>query len=186
MFAVRAIFFLSLCACAHADDKKPDAPKTFEMKFKAAKWDDVFAWYAKETGLAFVAGKDNALPKGALTLRTDAMKKFTVGEMTDLLNEALVQQKWLLIRRTQSFVVVPADEKIDATLVPRVALSELPDRGRTELVQVVLRPPAEILDSLDEVKRLLTPFGSITRFKDTFIITDTVGNIGRIQKTIEL
>jgi hypothetical protein len=130
-----------------------------------------------------IPGKEK--PKGALTLKPGAGKKFTVGEMTDLLNESLAQQKWLLVRGEKSFRVLPADKKIDPMLVPRVSLDELPDRGRTELVQTVLKLPAGLGDVEEELKRLLTPFGSLVQVKGTIVVTDTVGNVVRIQKILE-
>jgi hypothetical protein len=184
MFAVRAIFFLSLCACAHADDKKPDAPKTFEMKFKAAKWEDVFAWYAKETGAGFIPGK--VKPKGALTLKFGAGKRFTVGEVTDLLNEALAQQGFIVLRGEKSFLVVNTKEKIDVSLVPFVSLSDLKNRGSTELVRVSLKPTDTVLANLDEVKKLLTSFGALERTKDSVILTDTAGNVQRFVRVLDV
>lgn len=182
MFAVRFLVVSGALACggALAQDTKP---KTFSVNFQNVAWDDVLAWYAKETGLTLIPGKEK--PKGILTLKPGVGKKFTVGEMTDLLNESLAQQKWLLIRRHLSFVVVPADEKIDPMLVPRVPLDELPDRGRTELVQTVLKLPAGLGDVKEELKRLLTPFGLLEIVKDTIVVTDTVGNVVRIQKAFE-
>lgn len=183
MIAVRVLVIAGALACggASAQDAKP---KTYKVHFDNAKWDDVFAWYAKETGLGFIPPKEK--PKGALTLKPGADKKFTVGEMTDLLNESLAQQKWILIRGHQWFRIVSADEKIDPMLVPRVTLDDLKNRGNTELVQTVLKLPVDAGDvSDDELKRLLTPFGSLVRLKTSILVTDTVGNVVRIQKTLE-
>lgn len=180
MFAVRVLVVAGALACgkALAQDAKP---KTYSVNFQNASWDVVLAWYAEETGLTFVEAKDKALPKGALTLRNAVGKKFTLGETTDLLNEALIQQKWLLIRGEKSFVVVPADEKIDPALVPKVKVEDLKDRGDTELVQVVLKVPAALEDEAKELWKFLTPFGSMVRLKDTVIVTDTRKSVLRIR-----
>lgn len=182
MFAVRVLVVAAALACggALAQDAKP---KTYSVNFQNVQLDEVFAWYAKETGLGFIPPKEK--PKGALTLRTDPKKKFTLAEMTDLLNESLIQQKWLLIRHEKSFVVVPADEKIDATLVPQVKVEDLKDRGKTEMVQTVLKLPAGLGDEAKELKKLLTPFGAVVFVKDTAVITDTAGSVLRIKGVID-
>ena len=58
--------------------------------------------------------------------------------------------------------MLPAGEKIDPTLLPRVGIDDLEKRGRTELVTVVL--PLTNLTAKDlapDVKKMLGPFGEI-------------------------
>jgi hypothetical protein len=161
------------------------APKTFPFSMKDAAWDDVFAAYAKLTGLQAVV---NSKPKGTFTfVPSDPDREFTLAEITDIINDALLAKNHLLIRRHMTFVVVPADKKVDPVLVPRIALHELPGRGRTELVEVIipLRSVNEI-DASEEAKKLLGQFGSASALRNgVLIVTDTAGNVAKIKKRVD-
>ena len=127
-------------------------------------------------------------PTGSVTIKPGKGRKFTMGEITDLINETMAQQKFILIRRHMTFFIHPADEKLDPTLLPRIELSELPKRGKTEIVQVIIPLEGMVVDDVqEELKRLLTPFGSMVPLvKPNFLlVTDTVGNINRIRETLE-
>lgn len=182
MFAVRFLVVSGVLACggALAQDTKP---KTFSVSFQNVAWDDVLAWYAKETGLTFAVGTEK--PKGALTLKPGVGKKFTIGELTDLLNESLALQGRIMVRGEKSFFVPSINEKIDISLVPFVSLADLKYRGSTELVRVLLKPTDLVLDNLGDVKKLLTAFGDLERVKDSVILTDTAGNVQRIVRVLE-
>ena len=124
--------------------------KTVSVHFEKAGWDEVLDWYAKETGLTLIT---TVKPTGTVAIKPGKDRKFTVGEVTDLINEAMMQQKFILIRRHMTFFIQPSDEKIDPTLLPRVAPSELADRGRTEIVHTArdLNPAtASIADELSK------------------------------------
>jgi RNA polymerase sigma factor (sigma-70 family) len=159
--------------------------KMYTFGFRNTPWADVLAWYAAESGLTDATTEK---PTGNVTIMPPKDRKFTFGEITDLINESLMAQKRVLLRRQATFIVVPADEKIDSTLIPRIELSELPNRGKTELVQVlILLKELDAKDTAPEVQRLLSPFGSISAFAktNTLLVMDTVGSIQRIAKTIE-
>ncbi|MBY0456478.1 MAG: hypothetical protein K2V38_04015, partial [Gemmataceae bacterium] len=138
------------CAVAGASTARADE-KTFAFPFKEAKWDDVFAWYTKISGLG---GDVLAEPKGTFKCAGLADREFTLGEVTDLINEGLMQQKLLLIRNRKSLAVVRTDQKIDTKLVPTVAFDELANRGKTELVEtiVTLDEDLDAEESVDELK----------------------------------
>src|SRR5262245_44981798 len=162
----------------------PGSERTTTLNFKSANWDDVLEWFSKESGLTPIL---TVKPTGSVTLQPPKDKKFTMGEVVDLLNEAMIQQKFILIRRQVSFYIHPADEKIDASWVPRIELTELPTRGKTELVQVLI--PLQTLaveDTAPEVSKMLTPFGAVSMLAktNTLILMDTAGNVSRIYKTI--
>jgi RNA polymerase sigma factor (sigma-70 family) len=162
---------------------KPKA-KTYAFRMKNVPWADVLDWYAKESGLTMIT---TVKPTGTFTFEPPAGRAYALAEVTDFLNEALVPQKMILIRRERTFTLHPADEKLDPSAWRRVELKELPELGRTELVEVQLT--TEHLDAgdvRDELRKLLTPFGEITFAKgNTFVVRDTVGNILRIRATLE-
>ena len=159
-------------------------PKKYTFQFRNTNWGDVLHWYAKESGLTFVS---TVTPRGTVTIGSPDERRYTLADITDLVNEALAQQKYILVRRKMTFFIHPADEKIDPDTIPRVELDELKNFGKTELVEVVL--PLRALNALEvqpEVKKLLSPFGAATTlWGKSLVVQDTVGNVERILKTLE-
>jgi RNA polymerase sigma factor (sigma-70 family) len=155
--------------------------KKYTLNFDRVSWYDVLDWYSKETGLV---NASNVKTLGNVSIQLPQDKKYSLPEITDIINELLSQQKYLLIRRRATFTVVPADEKIDSTLIPRIDISELPQHGKTEVVQVLI-PIKSAVDIAPEVQKLLTPFGAIAALRGHLIVNDTAGNIQRIIQTIK-
>lgn len=178
---VRIIKTLEACA------KAADEPKTFTFRFKDAPWGDVFDAYAKLSGLTLIT---TVKPKGTFTFTPPKPDtRYTLAEITDIINDGLASQKFILTRRHMTFFIHDATEKLEprdlAGLFPRIALDDLDKFGRTELVQVILPVADDVLDQLDELKKLPTPFGSISRYKNTFIVSDTAENVRRIKTSVE-
>jgi RNA polymerase sigma factor (sigma-70 family) len=174
-------------------DGRPDKAETpkaeekrYEFEMREQPWAKVFKWYADNTGLAHagnvrLAGSFTFIPPGD-------KRKYTLEEITDILNEALLAQQYLLVRRTATFTLLPADEKVDPTLVPRVSLGDLEKRGRTALVSVEL--PLTSVSAKDlgaDVKKMLGPFGDVVVLEkgNRLILQDTAGNLRRIAGTIK-
>src|SRR5207253_10022304 len=88
-----------------------------EMRDKP--WPQVLEWLADQTGLPYIGAYK---PTGTFTYIAPRGKpdKLTLPQVIDILNEALSSQKYLLIRRTQSFTMVPSDEKVSADILPRL------------------------------------------------------------------
>lgn len=107
--------------------------KTVAFNMEGQRWSAVFQWLVDQTGLKYGS---SYIPQGSLTFKSPNDRKYTISEIIDIINEALDsnpdQQRYILIRRETSFVLVPADEKIDPTLVPRVLVEELDRRGNTK------------------------------------------------------
>ncbi|WP_162671085.1 hypothetical protein [Gemmata massiliana] len=159
-------------------------PQRFPFQFQDAKWDDVFSAYAKLSGVKLVGAPK---PQGTFTFKpARPEERFTPGEITDLINGALAQQKLLLFRGTKSFRIVKADEKIDPRLVPVIDFKDLRTHGRTELAEVAIPLEVDIAGAEEELRKLLTPRGEIVIAKGRWLIVrDTVGSIARIAKTLE-
>jgi RNA polymerase sigma factor (sigma-70 family) len=163
-------------------DKKPADPKTFAFNMLNVSWDDVIKWYSKNSGLGAI---NPVKPEGKFTFTLASDKRFTLGEITDVINEKLASQKLLLLRGTKSFTIVPSDEKIPDTAIPHIELSELSDRGMTELVEVDIPVPerltVEIQECVPELKKLLSPLGRVVFAKGKRLtLSDTAGSIRRI------
>ena len=195
MFANRVLVLCGVlalaCAPTWAGDKPVEqapaprvVPKKYTIQFQRATWDEVLDWYAKESGLTLIT---TVKLTGTLSLNGKD-RKYTTGEVTDLINEALMQQKFILIRRHLTFFIHPTDEKIDG-LSPRVALAELPERGRTEIVQVVIPVENRAVDDelVSELKKLLTPFGTMVPLtkQNAILVQDIAGNILRIKRALD-
>jgi type II secretory pathway component GspD/PulD (secretin) len=160
----------------------PESPKQYTFSFRNTAWGDVLEWYARESGLTNVS---TVKPTGKVTIVPPNDRKLTFAEITDLINEALMVQKLILIRLNVSFYIHPADEKLDPSFVPRVERSELKQRGKSELVQVVIPVPSTAAEDLiPEIQKLLSPFGTATSVKGSVVVIDTVGNIIRIDELL--
>ncbi|MFO0967069.1 MAG: secretin N-terminal domain-containing protein [Gemmataceae bacterium] len=157
----------------------------FEMRGKP--WEQVFEWLADQTGLHYVS--EYKAPTGSFTFiapRTADGKPrlYTVPDVIDIINEALLAKKHTLLRRKTSFTLWPADEKIPPYMIQQVSPEELrSDFGSTEVVQVVKRFKRLVADDIKgEVKRRMGPFGDIAALDaaNELWMQDTAGNLRRI------
>jgi RNA polymerase sigma factor (sigma-70 family) len=167
---------------------------TYEFEFRDKPWigekGSVLEWLSDLTGLP--VSTSNAKPTGTMTFTNPRIngvpKRYTLGQILDILNEELLKQKLLLIRRSRSFSIEPADEKIDPSILPRVSPAELDQYGNTELVVVVFPLTTLVAEDFGkEAKGMLGPFGSITvlRAANRLVVQDTVGNLKRIHTIIK-
>jgi general secretion pathway protein D len=164
--------------------KAPETTITFAMSGKP--WKEVFQWLTDQTGLPVVAP---LIPSDSFTFIGPVGKAYTIPEVIDILNEGLLSnknQRCMLLRRAKSFVVVPADEKIDPSLLPRISADELDQHGDTELVSAVIPLTSIIAEDIEpSVKKMLGPFGEVTSIggaANQLVLQDTVRNIKRIRK----
>jgi RNA polymerase sigma factor (sigma-70 family) len=168
------------------EKKEASVDKTFDFELRDKPWMAVIEWYSDISGLAFAG---SSKPTGTATfIPAKGKRKYTLGEITDLLNEMLLAQKYILIRRDATFTLLPADEKIDPIFVPRVRLDDLGKRGKTELVSVVRPVTAPGAKDLGpDVKKMLGPFGEIVVMEkaNVLILQDTAGNLRQINDTLK-
>ena len=165
--------------------KPVPAPQRFPVALQDQPWDKVFAWYESVSGLTYIG---TTKPPGTFTYNTPPGVTYSVAEITDILNDALMAQKFILIRRVQSFSAYPADEKLPPDTVPRVTPEDLNRRGRTELVQVMLPLTAsrEFNDMLLKLLRQETgPFGAVEAFgPDHILVTDMAGRARQLRNLL--
>lgn len=167
----------------------PFAGKKVAFSFDSKPWSGVFEWLTNQTDLPVIT---TFKPSGTFTFLGTPGKLYTIPEVIDIINEALLAnsdtQKFYLIRRERSFTLVPADEKIDPILLPRIEITELADHGNTEMVQVVLPLTTLIAEDLaPEVKKMMGPFGDVNPMAraNQLVLSDTVANLKRIYRTIK-
>jgi hypothetical protein len=151
-------------------------------------WRAVFTWLAEQTGKPVVGP---FMPTGSFAFINPGKQLSTIPEVIESINEALLSssqtQKYYLINRERSFTLVPADEKIDETLIPRIAPEEVENRGPTELVSMSLKLKTTVAaDLAPEVKKLLGPFGEVVPMEtaNQLIARDTVASLRRIRKAV--
>lgn len=160
-------------------------PKTISFEMRDKPWSAVLEWLSDQTGLPVIT---TAKPTGTFTFIEPKKKDYTIPEVIDILNEALLGQKFVIIRRERSFTIVPADEKIPPDYLPRIRVEDLDTHGNTEVAQVVLPLNSLVAEDLvSEVKKMMGPFGEAVAMAkaNQLILTDTVGNLKRIYKTIK-
>lgn len=189
-------------AVAFAQEAAPPAPKAGKQKTVAFEmrdmpWDQVLVWLADNTGLNVTSPNK---PQGTFNhIRSSQQKRdYTIPEVIDILNDALLAQKFIIIRRPTSIIVLPSDEpeSIDVTLLPRLSPEELDEDkpvseqryGRTELAQVIF--PLRTLSYEDAERDLKGQFGKFGRIArvakgNKILVTETVANLRRVKKLLE-
>ncbi|HEY2784850.1 MAG TPA: secretin N-terminal domain-containing protein [Fimbriiglobus sp.] len=165
---------------AHAQTK---VERTVSFSFEKKPWGEVIDWFRNESGLVYAG---TVTPTGSITIKPPAGKKYTIPQVVDLLNE-LLEPRYVLVRREQTFTVLPADEPIESSQARMLQdEAELASLGRTEVVQLVapLVPltPDEVVPPL---KFLLSSFGRIAPFGSTAIVVrDKAINVRQVVDAI--
>lgn len=155
---------------------------TFVLRFQDAPWDLVLRRFAREAGLSL---QIDSMPSGTFSYADEAPKSAT--EALDILNEQLLQQGFLIVRRERAAVVLKAREKIPDAFIPQVIASDLPRLGRNEIASLVMTLPAGSSEQLaKDLQTLLTPVGSILSLPQSnrLLITDLGGNLRRIHELV--
>ena len=160
-------------------------PKAYTFEMRGKPWPAVFEWLTDKTGRDFISS--NA-PSGTFNVITQKGRKYTIPQIINIINDGLLKEKWALLNRGTSFTLVPADEKIDPALVPRIPISELGEHGNTEIVSTVYQCKSLVAeDSAPEVKKQMGPFGEVIVLHkaNQLILQDAVGNVMRIKKELD-
>lgn len=163
-----------------------DAKYSFEMRQKP--WKDVLEWLADKTRMAFIG---IYMPTGTFTYIPPKGKLHTIPEIVDIINEGLLTaentQKYILIRRTQSFTLVPASETIDPAIVPHIRLEELEKKGRTEVVRITVPLKGLVAETAaEEFKQMMSKHALVVALKDSnmLVLQDTGGSLQEILRRI--
>ena len=180
----------ALLGLLFASSGAAQGPKIKEQEFSfqtnSISWTELFDWLSKRTRKPVISQVKT--PTGSLNIISPKGTKYTLPQALDLINESLLEQQCLLVRRHNSFVLVSSDKKLPTTLVPRLAdVKDLEKWGQTEVVSVKLKLRVRVDDVSVELKKLQGPFGDmviLTR-ANQLIVQDTVENIERILKHID-
>src|SRR5262249_46520405 len=118
---------------APANAKSSSADPRLSFNFRFAPWELVLRRFAEEARLTLDMSD---VPPGTFNYYDNGT--YTLAEALDVLNGYLLQKGFILVRRHQFLVVVNVANGIPPNLVPQIPLSELPNRGRNELLSVVI------------------------------------------------
>ncbi len=81
--------------------KKPRfsySEKRFTLEFRDKPWKSVFEWLTDKTGVVCSFGTIQP-PTGSFSLVVPRDRKYSMAEIIDIINEGLLQHKYLLLRR---------------------------------------------------------------------------------------
>jgi type II secretory pathway component GspD/PulD (secretin)/predicted RNA binding protein with dsRBD fold (UPF0201 family) len=161
----------------------PEPLLRFNYRFQ--RWIDVLEEVARQSGLSLVLPE--APPPGTFNY-TDT-KEFTATEAIDLINGVLINKGYTLIRREKMLVVLDLTEGIpEGSLVPQVTVEELGQRGKFEMVTLMLPLKGRSPTAVDaEIKHLLGPYGKTSQLPTTgqLRITDMAGIVKVIATVVE-
>lgn len=166
-------------------DPKKLADKTVAFQARDWPWKNVLEWLSNETGLPIIT---NATPTGTFSFYGNPRKFYSIPEIMDILNEALLNQKYVLIRRDASITIVPADMQIDPSIVPRITIEELKNRGATEIVKIVVQLKTMNADEIStEIRNLMGPFREVNPLtrSNQLVLQDTAKSLRYVLDTIE-
>src|SRR6185369_12229845 len=100
--------------------------KTYSFSFGAQPWSQVIDWLRDLTGLPIIGPhRPTGTLKLAPPMHLGPTNKYTVGEIIDILNDALLDQKLIILRREASIMIWPADEPLPLELVRHVSADDL-------------------------------------------------------------
>lgn len=163
--------------------KLADKQVAFEMRDKP--WKSVLEWLCNETGLPVITV---ATPTGSFSFYGNPKKKYSIPEIIDIINEALLSQKYVMIRREASLTVVPADMQIDPSIIPTVGIDDLKHRGATEIVRVhVSLTTMNAEDVAPEILKMMGPFKEVTALSrsNQLVLQDTAKSLRQVVDTIK-
>jgi hypothetical protein len=159
------------------EEKSPE--KRFTFEFHNRPWSEVFVWLTEQTGKPFIC---TFKPTGSCTFVGPKGKTYTLSEVIDIISGQLMAkvQPYELINRGASFTLVPADEKIDLSIVPWSRVEDLHNRGRTEYVYVPVSLRSErAADLAEPLRKRLSQIGDLILPPacNELILCDRVGNL---------
>jgi type II secretory pathway component GspD/PulD (secretin) len=165
---------------------EPRDPEKLYFTFQNSPWSEVLPLFAEAAGLTLDL---HAIPPGTFSHIDN--RGYSVTEALDVINGYLLARGYILVRREGGFLVsVRIDDPngIPPNLVPTVSVSELPTRGRYELLTVVFPVPSD--DDIDaiasEVEKLVGRQGKVVGVKPTrsIVVTDIGANLQRINELL--
>lgn len=158
-------------ADACAQEKKPIDPheKRFTLTFKNTPWKDVFVWVAEQAGMPYASAYK--APPGTFTHSSPKGKKLSLIDVIDIVNESLVEQKHVLLRREVTLSMHPLDADVPEykwNLVDFEDLHKQPKHVPVRTLITTVNENAE--DAAESIKHLIGPGGHLTALDSQIIV----------------
>lgn len=161
-----------------------------EINFQRQPWGDVIRWLAEQADMSV---HSEVTPPGTFTYR-DLSRKYTVGEVLDVMNAYLLDSGYSLFRQGRLLRCVNFEEdqamrgELLKELTETISESELANRGRYEPVRVLfslqrLNPD----DVIDQVLELLSVQGTAVSLVTSgqVLVTDMAGNVRNVAEFLQ-
>lgn len=158
--------------------------QTVSFSFADADWNTVFQWIAKLTNKTL---RVEATPSGKFSYFDT--RTYTIPEAIDVLNTVLLDKGFILLVRDNFMIVANLANGIPPHLVERIELKDLPKRGDTELVKVLLDLRGiSATNAKSEFESLVGPFGTLVPLPSTnqLLVVDTAKNIRQLVDLLQL
>ena len=157
--------------------------KSLKFNFVQAPWADVLKLF---TDAAALTWDRELVPPGTFTYFDT--KEYTPTEALNVLNGAMLQKGYILVRRDRFAVVLNVDNPVPPNLVPTVVPKEIADRASNELIRVVM--PLEEKDAAraaEEVSDLLGPQGKAVALSvaNSLVVTGLAKNLSEIYDALK-
>lgn len=157
-------------------------PARLSFNFQGAPWPDVLKMFAEAADLTLDL---NSPPPGSFSYYDT--QKYTPTEALDILNGYLLPKGYILVRRDRFLVSLKISDGIPPNLVPVISVDELDERGRNELVSVII-PLGELKpdQAVAEVQPLLGPQGKIVALKSSnaVLVQDIGSNLRHVHSLL--
>ncbi len=160
-----------------------DGKLLFNFQFQP--WKDVLDWYAQQADLSLVLV--DVPPAGTFNYQDN--EPHTISEAFDIFNKILQTRDYTLIRNGRMLMVLSTKEGVPANLVPTVAVEDLPNHAKTEVVKVIL--PVSRLTPEDAASvvnsQVSSSVGKVVVMAPAkqLLVTETAGQLLTIKKVLD-
>lgn len=158
-------------------------PKEITFNFSEVPWEEVARWLADIGQKSLLV---EAKPEGTFTYFDK--RKYTFPEALDVINSVLLTKGHVLLVRNNFLILADLKEGIPPHRVEYVEVADLPTKGRTELVKVLLTLKGLVAaEAKKEFESMSSPHGKIINLDSTnqLLIVDTAQTVQQIVDLIQ-
>lgn len=158
-------------------------PKEITFNFSEVPWEEVARWLADIGQKSLLV---EAKPAGSFTYFDK--RKYTFPEALDIINSVLLTKGHVLLVRNNFLILADLKEGIPPHRVEYVNVADLPSKGRTELVKVLLTLKGLVAaEAKKEFESMSSPHGKIISLDSTnqLMIVDTAQTVQQIVDLIQ-
>lgn len=140
----------------------PTPEADIRFNFTAADWPSVLQWFAEQSDLSLQL---DVAPSGSFTF-IDPTRGYTINQAMDVLNLSLLKRGYVAVRRGRLLQLIDLEidnaDKLISEIAELVPASDLEQRGRTDVVSVILPLGAMTPEAAKtELSQLIGPWGRV-------------------------